>query len=410
LRAIFKATVAVAALAAIAGYDAITNGEAPAAAAGAAAQPCAATPGGRTIFNTPDFKQDRALWTNPGYYLCNTPGELGGMAFDVVTYEGATGQSAGAKPYGTPGTAVPATRPLFQSPYPYKTAKEHWDALVAKAPPNGGTKHTRATLPDWSGLWGGGGGFGGGRVPPSDIVKVLKPEYAESYVQERKAASEGRIWGAGSFCLPGGFALGFEEIMVTPTRVYMLSSGNGNNTIRWVYTDGSGHSPEDLRFPKWQGESIGIWNGDELYIYTNQIRGWKGMLQEYTDNLEVIEVLRREGDTIVGETIAYDSNVWNYPLYAQRRHTLDTETMSNPALRPLYNTCTDTNGPSPKVYMDEKGLLNERLLGEGGYNWDVADPRPWKTYFDESDRRFKAYLEAGGDPPGRPEGAVPIPH
>jgi len=366
--------------------------------------------GPRTIFNTPDFRQDRALWTDPAYYLNNTPGELGGMAFDVVTYEGATGQSAGAKVYGTPGTAVPATRPLFQSPYPYKTAKEHWDALVAKAPPNGGTKHTRATLPDWSGLWGGGGGFGGGRVPPSDIVKVLKPLYQEAYVQERKAASEGRIWGTGSFCLPGGFAAGFEEIMVTPGRVYMLSSGNGNNTIRWVYTDGSGHTPEELQFPKWQGETIGIWDGDTLYMHTNQIRAWKGLIQEYSDQLEVIETLRREGNNLVGEMVAYDPVVYNYPLYAQRRFTLDTETLKNPALRPLYNTCTDTNGPSPKVHMDEKGLLNEYLTGEGPYQWDVADPRPWVTYFNESDRRFKAYLEAGGDPPGRPEGAVPIPH
>jgi hypothetical protein len=396
LRAKLKASVAVAALAGCIGFAALWTSEAPAAEA----------QGPRTIFNTPDFRADRDRWTDPAYYLNNTPGEMGGMAFDVVTYEGATGQSAGAKPYGTPGTAVPATRPLFQSPYPYKTAKEHFDALVAKA--NGGTKHTRTSIPDWSGRWGGGGGFGGGRVPPSDIVKVLKPEYQEAYVQERKAASEGRIWGAGSFCLPGGFAAGFEEIMVTPTRVYMLSSGNGNNTIRWVYTDGSGHTPEALRFPKWHGESIGVWDGDMLIIYTNQIRGWKGMVQEYSDELEVIETLRLQGDEIVGEMVAYDPVVYNYPLYAQRRFTRDTET--NPALRPMYNTCTDTNGPAPKVHMDEKGLLNEYLSGEGPYQWDVADKRPWVTYFNESDRRFKAYLEAGGDPPGRPEGAVPIPH
>jgi hypothetical protein len=390
----FKSTIAIAALVLAIGGDAALNHATPAGA-----------PAARNIFNTPDFRADRALWTNPAYYLNNTPGELGGMAFDVVTYEGATGQSAGAKPYATPGTAVPATRPLFTSPYPYKTAKEHYDALVAKA--NGGTKHTRATLPDWSGAWAGGGGFGGGRVPPSDIVKVLKPEYQEAYVQDLKARSEGRIWGAGSFCLPGGFAAGFEEAMVTPGKVYLLSSGNGNNTIRWIYTEGGG-TPEELHFPRWHGESVGIWDGETLISYTNQIRGWKGMIQEYSDEMEVVETLRREGDTLVGEITVYDPVVYNYPIHAQRRFTLDRET--NPALRPLYNTCTDTNGPSPKVYMDDKGLLNERLSGEGFYQWDVADKRPWVTYFNESDRRFKAYLEAGGDPPGRPEGAVPIPH
>src|SRR5687768_15883092 len=79
----------------------------------------------RTIFNTPDFKQDRALWTDPAYYLNNTPGEMRGMALDVPTYEGATGQPASAKFYGTPGTARPSAEPLFKSPYPYTTAKEH---------------------------------------------------------------------------------------------------------------------------------------------------------------------------------------------------------------------------------------------------------------------------------------------
>src|SRR5688572_7452412 len=155
----------------------------------------------RTIFNTPDFKQDRALWTDPAYYLNNTPGELRGMALDVPSYEGATGQPASAKFYGTPGTGKPAAEPLFKSPYPYTTAKEHFDALVAEA--DGGTKHTKETLPDWSGRWGGGGGIGGGNALPSDIVKVLKAPYDEYYVQELKAGSEGRIWSANSFCLPG---------------------------------------------------------------------------------------------------------------------------------------------------------------------------------------------------------------
>jgi hypothetical protein len=362
----------------------------------------------RTIFNTPDFRQDRALWTDPAYYLNNTPGELRGMALDVPTYEGATGQPAGARLYGTEGTAQPSATPLFKSPYSYTTAKEHYEALVAQA--KGGTKHTRETIPDWSGRWEGGGGFGGGRVPPSEIVKVLKPEFQEAYVQELKAATEGRIWSANAFCLPSGFfgATGFEEIIVAPHRVWTLASGNGSNSIRWIYTDGSGHSPEELRFPKWHGESAGIWDGDKLIVYTNQIRGWKGGISEFTDALEVVETYQRVGDEIRGTMTAYDPNVFNYPVHTEMTFRLSKET--NPALRPLYNTCTDTNGPSPKVYMDDKGLLNERLFGEGGYQWDVADKRPWVTWLTESDRRYKAYLAGGGDPPGREPGEVTVTH
>jgi hypothetical protein len=352
----------------------------------------------RTIFNTPDFRQDRALWTNPAYWLNNSPGNMTGMALDVPTYEGATGQPASSRVYGTPGTArVGATN--YASPYRFTTAKEHYETWLREA--NGGTQHTRATIPDWSGNWGGGGGFGGGNSPVSDIVKLLQPEYQEYYVQEQKANSEGRIWSPQAFCLPTGFfsTLAAQEFLVAPGKVITMSAGNGQNWIRWIYTDGSGHSPEDLRFPKWHGESAGFWDDDALIVYTNQFRPWKGGVSEYSDQLETIERYRRVGDRIEGEITLYDPIVLVRPVHAKLNFELNRET--NPALRPLFATCTDTNGPSPKVHMDANGLLNENLLGEGGYDWDVADPRPWGTWFNESDKRYKAYLAAGGTPPGQ---------
>jgi hypothetical protein len=351
----------------------------------------------RTIFNTPDVKQDRALWTSPAYYLNNTVGQINGMALDVDTYEGATGQPAGARHWGTPGTAR-AGAVNYASPYRFASAKEHYETWLREA--NGGTKHTRATIPDWSGRWEGGGGFGGGQGPPSDIVKLLNADYQEAYVQELKANSEGRMWWPSAYCLPSGFfsSLGAQEFLVTPERVWTLAAGNGSNSIRWIYTDGSGHSPEELRFPKWHGESIGFWNGDVLTVYTNQIRPWKGGVSEHSEQLETVERYRRVGDRIEGELTIYDPVVLVRPLTSRMNFTLNRET--NPALRPLAASCTDTNGPSPKVYMDDKGLLNERLSGEGGYEWDVADQRPWVTWFNESDKRYKAYLAAGGKPHG----------
>jgi hypothetical protein len=360
--------------------------------------PLPAAEQGRTIFNTPDFRQDRALWTNPAYYRNNTAGQLSGMALDVPTYDGATGQPASAREYGTEGTGR-AGATNFASPYQFTSAKQHYDAWLREA--NGGTKHTKATIPDWSGRWAGGGGFGGGQSPASDIVKYLKPKYQEAYVQELKGNSEGRMWWAGAFCLPGGFfsAVGAEEFIVTPGRVWTLASGNGSNSIRWIYTDGSGHTAEQLRFPKWHGESIGFWNGDSLIVHTNQIRGWKGGISEYSDNLEVIERYRRVGDQIQGEITLYDPEVLVAPVHAKMNFRLQTDT--RPETRPLYNTCTDTNGPSTKVYLDDNGFLNERLSGEGPYQWDVADKRPWVTWFDESDKRYKAYLARGGKPHGQ---------
>ena len=77
--------------------------------------------------------------------------------------------------------------------------------------------HQGDTLPDWSGRWEGGPqGLGGGHNPASYVASLLTPKYREYFVQEMRAVSEGRTWGAGSFCLPGGFiaSLGAEEFIV----------------------------------------------------------------------------------------------------------------------------------------------------------------------------------------------------
>ncbi|HEY4264322.1 MAG TPA: hypothetical protein VGM72_03325 [Micropepsaceae bacterium] len=351
-----------------------------------------------TIFNTKDFHQDRTLWSDPAYYKNNTAGQLRGMAIGIVPYEN-TGQVGSSRVYNTEGTGKAGAANLG-SPYPFKTAKEHYEAWLKDA--HGGIKHTKATIPDWSGHWnGGGGGFGGGGSPASDVVKLLTPKYQEYLVQELKAATEGRIWSANAFCLPNGFfpTLAASEFIATPDRVWTLTEGNGWNGIRWIYTDGSGHTPEDLQFPKWAGESIGFWNGDTLIVYTNQMKAWKGGLEEYTDNLETVEKYRRVGDQIQGEITLYDPEVLVKPVTSRLIYRLSKD--NRPEKRPLYNTCSDSNGPSPKVFMDANGLLNEHVPGDPGFNWSGADSRPWGTWLTESDRRYKAYIAAGGKPPGQ---------
>ena len=96
-------------------------------AAAAAQQPGAPAPrpvrGGveqRTIFNTPDFRQDKALWTDPAYYRNNTVGQLRGMAIGTES-AGNSGQAASARVYGSAGTGKVGALELC-SPYPFKTA------------------------------------------------------------------------------------------------------------------------------------------------------------------------------------------------------------------------------------------------------------------------------------------------
>jgi hypothetical protein len=340
-----------------------------------------------TIFNTKDFRQDRDLWTNPLYYLNNTAGQLRGMAIDFDSGGRGTGQEATARAYGSAGTGRVGALDLA-SPYAFKTASEHYRAWLERA--NGGTKHTKDTIPDWRGRWAGGPvGLNGGPNPASYVASLLTPRYREYFVQDIKAAAEGRIWGSGTFCLPGGFfaAVGAEEFIVTPDRVWMLAAGNAENYIRWIYTDGSGHTAKEFEFAKWHGESIGFWDSDTLIIHTNQIRGWKGGVSEFSDRLETVERYRRAGDAIEGEITLYDPDVLLQPVRAQVKFELVRQ--NRPELRPLYNTCTDTNGPSAAYFMDEKGKLNQRLPGDPLY-WDSADPRPWGTWLNESDKKWSS--------------------
>ena len=274
--------------------------------------------GAQTLFTTEDFRADRALWTEPAYYLHNTVPELRGMALDLDSRGVGSGQVGAARLYASQGTGRVGAMDLA-SPYPFSSAAEHYAAWLADA--GGGTAHGYATMPDWRGRWTGGGDrLRGGANPASAVAAMLTPQYREYFVQDMKAYTEGRIWGANSFCLPGGFVTALtaaEEFVVTPERVWILGAGNNRNYIRWIYTDGSGHAEPAFRYPKWHGESIGFWDDDALVVYTNQIRGWKGGLTEFTDDLETVERYRRVGDAIEGEITFYDAAVYVSPVYSR---------------------------------------------------------------------------------------------
>ncbi|HEY5622220.1 MAG TPA: hypothetical protein VIV14_00555 [Gammaproteobacteria bacterium] len=339
------------------------------------------SPAAQDIFSTDDYLADREHWADPAYYRNNTVFEIRDMDRDADFGEEGTGRVGAAS---------------LESPYPFTSAWEHYQAWLEEA--EGGTRHTRVSIPDWSGRFAGRADrLEGGPNPASSVVPMLQPEYQEAFVQDMVALGTGRTWGANAFCLPGGFMTAVEdaeEFIATPDRVWILAAGNNRNYIRWIYTDDSGHTAEDFQYPKWHGESIGFWDGDALVVHTNQIRGWKGGLTEFSDRLETVERYERVGDTIEGQITLYDPVVLARPSYSRLSFELDTD--NRPELRPLYNSCTDTNGPSPKIHMDERGILNERLPGDPLY-WDATDPRPWATWLDESDRRYRQYRDSLND-------------
>ena len=79
------------------------------------------------MFSSKNFYKDRANWLDKRYYRCNNPRQI---------YSMWDGQRIGPKPpesasWGDCNDDWPRER--IVSPYPYKTAKEHYEALLAQA-------------------------------------------------------------------------------------------------------------------------------------------------------------------------------------------------------------------------------------------------------------------------------------
>ena len=319
----------------------------------------------QTLFTTEDYRQDSEHWTDPEYYRHNSMSEIRGMRTDGR--------------YGEEGSGEDTIG--INSPYAYQNSEEHFDAWLNEA--NGGTAHELATLPDWAGRWEDDEGWiGGEQIQASTIAAALTPQYREYFVQQEKAEAEGRHFWPSSFCLPRGFIESIvaspKEFIIRPDRIWIIGDTFTENVIRWIYTDGRGHSPAQMQFSKWHGESIGFWDGDALIVHTDQIRAWQGPAIEWSDQLSTVERYQRIGDVIMGEITLYDPLAFIAPVHAKFTY----ERLGNDAadLKPIYNTCTDTNGPSANVFINAEGDLDQRVPGDPLY-WDPTIARPWARFF-----------------------------
>ena len=77
-----------------------------------------------------------------------------------------------------------------------------------------------------------------------------------------------------SQCIPPGYPRWLDmpflrEFIVTPEMTTMIAEAF--NSIRFIYTDGRGHIPEEDRYPTENGDSIGFWDGQKLITHTNQL-------------------------------------------------------------------------------------------------------------------------------------------
>ena len=147
------------------------------------------------MFTSKDFYKDRALWMDQRYWRCNAPRQIadmrsGGAGASTSDPRIGSNPPASAR-WGDCGMDWP--RENIVSPYRFKSAKEHYEALLNDTKSRGGpTQHTYATMPRWDGVYGEYAPDGrrvwnysrANQVPT--LLSLLTPEYQPELMSAKK--------------------------------------------------------------------------------------------------------------------------------------------------------------------------------------------------------------------------------
>ncbi len=173
--------------------------------------------------------------------------------------------------------------------------------VVLDAPP----PKTAAGTPDLSGLWmrtrsgpppENAGGGGGGQLEPEQEPVPIDPngppiaaffeagqniEGGLPYTPWAKELRDKRFAARAkdnpdAQCLPMGFLQFHQQPqprMIIQTEKLILIEYEANYGLRHIYLDGRELPPQGEPQPFWYGYSVGHWEGDDLVIETNNLRG-----------------------------------------------------------------------------------------------------------------------------------------
>src|SRR5215831_5163044 len=281
----------------------------------------------KDMFLSKNFYQDKELWSDKRYFRCNTPRQM----TDIWTSHRIGDKPPGSASWGDCSIDYP--REKIVSPYPYKTAKEHYEALLAAAKAKGGpTKYTKATIPDWDGWYTRDASYNDSQwtwgtinqVPT--ILSVLTPEYQKRMVQMNyhEGVDNSPQWNA-SLCYPEGFMRwwsqasqgGNFQLTMNANQVQFLS-GIAANFLRQVLI-GREHVQ---KVPQWYGETVGFWDGTTLVTWTANVQAWtlSHSMFEYSDQLETVETYAPvyNNGAFTGlkhEAVFYDPEAFVQPLH-----------------------------------------------------------------------------------------------
>ena len=240
----------------------------------------------------------------------------------------------------------------------HKTAFELYQALRGQAKES--QRLAWNNLPDWSGVYTrapvNGFAFDPDQPPGGLPTAKLTPEFHAKMVKRIEAAKQGIEWDPISTCAPPGHPRWLtepflREFIVTPDQTWLINEMV--NDIRRIYTDGRDHVSEADRYPLYNGDSIGFWDGQKLVIHTNQLQA--GMYQrshpDYTDQVETVEIWRKENDKTMGVDVwVYDPPALVEPWYAKQSYVK----LSDPdkSLRIRYWNCGENQNNSVQQTKD----------------------------------------------------------
>ncbi len=300
------------------------------------------------LFTSKDFYADRALWTDKRYFRCNSPFALesqrGGNANPLIGKDPPRSAAWGYCDRDYPREGI-------VSPYKFKSAQEHYEALLAETTKRGGpTKHTYASVPgDINGRYAPGGFMDNWyssmlAVQLPTVLSVLTPEYQKRFVQDmyHQGNSNAPQWPS-QYCWPEGFmrrwysaAIQFPQtVIVTPSLVH-IEAGVADNFITNIHI-GRTFNMDDVAkggvprlgpaVPRWYGETIGFWDKDALITWTSNIQGWAGHgVFEFSSKLQTIEIytpVRDKAGKITAlnhESIFYDPEAFVEPIRIVRNY------------------------------------------------------------------------------------------
>ena len=226
----------------------------------------------------------------------------------------------------------------------HKTAEALYLALKEEA--GGGDRLTPASAPNWSGIWTrarGGITYDPDQKPGTPPTAKLTPEYQAKLTKRIEDANNGVEWDPISTCAPPGHPRWLtepflREFIVTPDQTWLINEMV--NDVRRIYTDGRGHIPAADRYPLYNGDSIGFWDGGKLVIHTNSLRSgqYQRTQPEYSEQVETVEIWEKVDDkTLVAHVWVYDPPSLAQPWYT--KHTYLKLSNDDKSLRIRYWDC-----------------------------------------------------------------------